>query len=126
MITEMIAQVTSPSAAELGLWLGCLAAILFIMNQGMKFFRNFREMPPPAQTYATKEELRVLREELSGVRADIGVIRHEMKGDKSEILADGVRRTDQVHVRINDLEKEVGTIPNQVIVLLKHTGALRI
>jgi hypothetical protein len=125
----MIAELTPAGPAELGLWLGCLAAFLFIVNQGRKFVGGFREEPRPLITYATKEELRTLREDLrlqlDRVSADVGSIRDEMKSDKHDILEAGESRTERIHQRIDDMEKELNTIPNQVIVLLRHTGALK-
>lgn len=61
----MIAQVPAGATRNelMTVFLG-IAALLVIANQAITFTRNFREQPPPAQTYATKAELLKLESEL--------------------------------------------------------------
>ena len=38
-----------PTFQQVGLWLGCFAAIILILNQGIHFVRNLKDQPPTSE-----------------------------------------------------------------------------
>lgn len=122
----MIGQMPVPEPLALAGWMICAVAVIWGANEAMKFFGRLKETPPPGQTYATKQELKELREdlraELQGVRGDIGGIRSEMKKDKDAILDAGETRTGRIHERIDEMNKEIQSVPNQVLFLLNQAS----
>lgn len=76
------------------------AALLVITNQAIVFFRNFREQPPPAQTYATKIELQELE-------AQINLFNQQQEARASKIHT----RVDQVLAAVSRLEGKMEGMP---------------
>jgi len=78
-------------------------ALLAGANQMMVFLRNFKEQPPPAQTYATKIELERCRQEFLG----------EMKNLESQLHSFNTIQEDRaskIHKRVDAILTAVSRI----------------
>ena len=113
----MMGQMTSGSIPlDIAGWLGCFVFVIAGMNQVFRFLAHFREQPPPSQTYqpkgdyATRTELNVLRQEITG-RLVV------LDSDIKEVLSAGEDRARSIHKRLDDQ-------PNQIVALLRNTGAI--
>jgi len=93
--------------SALGWLVVCLAALFHIVNQGKNFFAGFKEQPAPATTYATKEEVKLLKTEIkerfTEVDRELGTIRDQLRADHASILAAGEQRASKIHDRIDDV-----------------------
>jgi len=124
----MFSQITAPAGFE-G-WLVCAAAALVMIERGMAFYKNhMRELPPPSQTYVTKEDCHAAHASAAGTYTRLQAEVEELKGERvvraeqASHLVDSLRREmsasfTRVHQRIDDL-------PDKMIATLRNTGALR-
>ena len=103
------------NSIQLAGWIGSLFFLGGGLNQVLRLMDRFKEQPPPAQTYATKEELLLLRHELNLLRA-------EVRADLDRILDAGEARARKLHQRIDPIINEM---PGKIIELLRHTGAIK-
>ncbi len=103
------------NSLELAGWIGSLFFLAGGLNQVLRLTDRFKEQPPPGQTYATKEELHLLR-------ADLNHLRAEVREDRDRILQAGEERARKLHERIDPIVNEM---PGKIIELLHNTGALR-
>jgi len=71
LLLTILANVATPDPKDLGIWLGCLAAMLVILNQGAAFIQRFREEPPACERYATKGELKDVKDDIEDLSAEI-------------------------------------------------------
>jgi hypothetical protein len=110
----MTTDPTTFNSLQLAGWIGSLFFLAGGLNQLLRLTDRFKEQPPPAQTYATKEELGLLRQELGRLRA-------EVRDDRDRILAAGEERARKLHERIDPIINEM---PGKIIELLRNTGAL--
>lgn len=101
----MLCQIPVPTELQFAAWIACAGGVLWILNQGKKFISGFQEQPPPNQTYATKQEVAELKNEMRAqwerINDAIRSLGEEMKRDKTEILKAGEERITKVHERIN-------------------------
>jgi hypothetical protein len=127
-----LAEIASPSSLELGGWLVCLAAVAFGANEVMKMIDRFagkrHEIAPQplvvqsAMEYATKEELRQLRESIAEHRRDSDEGRRKIYDKMESIRLEVKEDIEGVHERINAISEEM---PSRVVALLKNTGAIK-
>lgn len=111
----------TPSSAELGIWLGCLAAVMLILERGLALWKNhLRESPPPAQTYATRdecarrhassaEEIVKLRQEFNAQIAHASDRRKETYEQIRQVRAEAVSQAGEIYDRISGLQTEMNT-----------------
>ena len=102
------------NSVQLAGWIGSLFFLTGGLNQVLRLTDRFKEQPPPAQTYATKEELFLLRQDLNHLRA-------EVRDDRDRILQAGEERARKLHQRIDPIINEM---PGKIIEMLRNTGAL--
>jgi len=105
---------------EIGIWLGCLVAVIMGINQVMKFIDHFREKPPAHQTYqvkgdyVTQRELEQLREALNDLAAEtresFESVRREMKHDAETRQAASLEQANNMQAQVNDLIKAIGEL----------------
>ena len=84
----ILAQLANPEPAALGIWLGCLAGLMVVLNQGAALVARFKESPPAHDKYATKAEL-------AEVKGDIEDMRTALTANYNKIMessADARRR----------------------------------
>lgn len=108
------------TSAQIGVWLGCLAAMALLANQLFKLLDRFKENPPPRDTYqlkgdyAARSELMRLEEKLDdladGIRADVDKIRGEMKIDRDAMTKAAEERARYLNEQINDVLKAVSAL----------------
>ena len=112
----------APTSLELAGWIACLAAAMWILNQGMTLVSRFKESPPPAQTYqirgdyALRSELRECEcrwennriKEAESLQANLTAVFEKIEDLRLESKSDGK----SLHSRINAIEK--GTEGNTV------------
>jgi glutaredoxin 2 len=106
-------EASNITATQLGIFMGCLAALFIIANQGWELIGRFRQKPDARdvqqeamKSFATKEEL----DRIEGM--------FEKKFDD----ANGVRR--RMHEQIDDLSKQMSGMQSSMISLAKQIEVL--
>lgn len=108
------------------------SAAIFLLNQAITFWKeHMREQPSPANTYATKEELRQAHGRMNREKEErdeeIGLIRTEIAGIRKQTIDNheaGEARATKIHDRINALVVDNATMPLRVVTLLRETKGL--
>jgi outer membrane murein-binding lipoprotein Lpp len=125
-------QLPPVSGAEIVVWLLCAAAVMVILNQGHTTYRNFfKEKPDPKEAYqpkgqyVTRAEFDEHRRDVKDLSSSIVQLERQLHKDKGEILQSGEDRAQRLHERVDEVEKEIAHIPNQIIALLRNTGVIR-
>jgi hypothetical protein len=114
----IFAQMPTPTPGALAAFIVSGAALIWALNQGLKLADRFKAKPPTGELNVSFEALTMRVEALEQREHE-----HE---SRRRALYDHI---DKVRIElkndIKDMQDKVDQIPNQVIVLLKHTGALR-
>jgi hypothetical protein len=99
---------------EIAAWLGCLAFILLLLNEGVKFTDRLRGKtphPPNEQLSVSMSEIerRVAKLEHSNIK-----IWAKMETDKNEVIRNGEQRAEKIHNRVNDVLQAVSELRGHV------------
>lgn len=76
------------------------------------------------QQVATKEEVTAQKLRIDALEGDLASIRFSITESERRMLAEGSRRAGTLHKRIDDVEKDISTVPAKVVALLKDTKGL--
>ena len=102
----LLADLTTEPGA-LGIWVGCLAALLVILNQGAAFIRGFGDTPPARDKYATKAEL-------AEVKGDIEDMRGEIKANYNKIMESSAEARRRLYKEMQDIAAVVHRIEGRM------------
>ena len=87
-----------------------VVALLAAANQAIMFFRNFREQPPPAQTYATKKEVEKLESDLRKCIEQIGSSVMQIGSEVRTFNSVQESRASKIHSRVDLVLAEVSRV----------------
>lgn len=88
----ILAQLTASPPVEIAAWLGCLAFVAFLVKNVLSITDRFKERPPPAQTYMTKNDCaaaheivgRNFQQHVADNKVEFDAIRAEIKKDRAD------------------------------------------
>ena len=121
----------TPTFEQLGVWMVCGLFALDIWVKLRSAQKN--EQPQKREvTFSTefvrKGEMQLFGERLERVEENVDLIHKELRRDRDALMATDEQRASEIHKRINALSQEFNDkfqeLPNQVVVLLKNTGAI--
>lgn len=110
--------------------LGIVIAVLMIVQ-------HFKRTPPIEAEFATHDDLERVRQELlrevredrSQNKAAFLRLENNLHESTSQIMVAGHSREQGIYDRVNDisasLQAQIRSLPNEIIVILKNTGALK-
>jgi len=96
------------------------------LNQLFRIADRMKEKPPPAETYLSKTEfgahIAQLTARLDRMESDLRVLAENFDETTGEAAKQNEFRASKIHERLNDIERDM---PNQIVALLRNTGALK-
>jgi hypothetical protein len=138
MTPAILAQLPNPTPSQLGTWLVCLAATLFIIDLAR---RVFVRKPPVEAEFATKAELASLKSEILSrqekeyekldaalrnlevsVRTEIRTFTMKLDAVPSELNLASERRATEIHKRVNELERLTGKLEGVLSQMEAHAN----
>ncbi len=100
-----------PTPQTLAGFLGCAAFLVGLINQGLKLFDRTKEVPPPHQTYATKEEVKGIKDAIAAVQKDADerrrAIYHKLEESEKQLRAEMKSVATEIKGDMNDLKKGI-------------------
>lgn len=79
--------------------------------------------------FVRKSEIQVITDRIRHVEEQMGMIHRELKEDRAALMIADEQRSAKIHDRMNELSSDFNdkfqSLPNEVIVILKNTGALK-
>jgi hypothetical protein len=122
----------TPTFEQLGVWMVCA---LFALDIWIKLRATQKTEGPQKREvslsteFVRKSEVEIIGERLVHVEEHIDLIRDGIKKDRETLMIADEHRASKIHERINELSREfndkIQALPNEVIVLLRNTGALQ-
>lgn len=103
----MLAELPDPTSAQsVGWLLLSMAALVVAAERGFKFIAMFKENPPPAETYTTIKECKVLHAALDArlaqTESEMQRGFKELKDSLRDMSAASEDRVSHLHTRINE------------------------
>lgn len=95
-----------------------LAGLVHLYNQVRRAVDGLKEVPPPSQTYVTKNDCARTTDGISKrverLEAEVGAIRADMKADRLAIMEAGEKRKNEliatIHESVSGVHKRVDRI----------------
>jgi len=104
---HLLAQMASPAPADLGIWLGCSAAVMIVLNQGAALIDRFRPHPPAHEVYVTKAEHRDLEDRVDAIGGKI-------EENYNKIMEKSAESRSRMHKEIGDIATSVHRIEGKL------------
>jgi predicted nuclease with TOPRIM domain len=99
----MLAQATNPTEQFLGSWVAAAMVVL----AGITALFGIVEF------FATKREVKTLQERVASAEQDLKELRDKLDRDKTEVICAGSERAKNLHIRIDELQIQLGTVNGQ-------------
>lgn len=115
---HLLAQLSLDSIPSLMTVLIGGSAALFLINQALTFYKeHMKEQPSPANTYATKEEMK-------HAHGRIGRERDEINREITRLGEEQKAIRMVLDTEIKDLNRRIDAVPQRTIALLRETKDL--
>jgi len=114
-------------------WLGSLRWLLDLITVAVVLWFQFKPRSEKreisfTEEFAREEDLQELREDVDALENKLAELSTQQAADKLELMQAGEQRASRIHQRIEQIQAalhaDMQNMPNQLIALLKNTGAL--
>lgn len=94
------------------------SASVFLLNQVLTFYKShMKEQPTPANTYATKDELRQAHGRMDREKREFDAAIRDLK-------AADIRISEKVEAEMKEFNERIDAVPARTIALLRETKGL--
>lgn len=114
----LLAQLSADTGSSLMTFLVGGSAALFLINQALTFYKqHIKEQPTPANTYATKDEMKQAHGRMTREKDEFDRQIRELKEEQE-------RLDQKLDNKIDDLNERIDAVPERTINLLAKTKGL--
>lgn len=114
----LLAQLSTENIPSLITVLVGGSAAIFLINQVLTFYKtHMKEQPTPANTYATKEEMKHTHGRIGREREEVNLALAALREEQKAMRL-------VLDTEIKDLNRRIDAVPQRTIALLRETKGL--